>query len=189
MYIKTHILPKAIGPNMQPQQSVIDMWRAVKNVTNFQTMMEIGFGVGHSSTIVMTLFPDVTVYSFDIANDERTIQGARIVDKEFPFRHQFYKYDSVVLRQEFNEGITNVCKQDLLFLDGNPKTEIVINDLHIAKERNIPFVFVNNSNVESIKQGIEAIDFLKPIQTYLYTQRKGKKQNISLEATLFKLVV
>jgi predicted O-methyltransferase YrrM len=187
MNIDTSFLPKPIEGHMQIQPSVIDMWKSVKNLTDFRTMMEIGFNVGHSSVIVLSMFPDVTITSFDIGRNERTLQGADLVSNKFPHRHSFRQIDSVTLREEFKEGLSAIGQQDLIFIDGGHTYDVALSDIMMAKELGIKNILVDDSNMEEVARAINSVDFLEKVMDFNYMYKKGKKKLNNVTSTLFKL--
>lgn len=187
MFIDTSFLPKPIEGHMQIQPEILDMWKAVKNLTNFQTMMEIGFNVGHSSTIVLTMFPDVSITSYDIGRDERTLLGAKLVEEKFPFRHRFFKYNTIDLREEFKTGEAAISKQDLIFIDGGHTFEVAQSDIMMAKELGIENILVDDTNMPDVQRAIESVDFLTKVIDFNYVYKKGKKKRNEVSSTLYKL--
>ena len=185
--IDTSFLPKAIEGHMQVQQNVVDMWLKIKNHTSFCSMIEIGFNVGHSSVIVLSLFDDVSVNSFDINRTERTQQGADIVKEKFNDRHNFYSYNTLTLREDIKNKNFVLPNADLIFIDGGHSFEVALNDIMIAKENNISYVVVDDSNIDTVRSAINAVDFLTEIETWAYVYQKKKTKINPVTCTLFKL--
>ena len=185
--IDTSFLPKAIEGHMQVQQNVVDMWLKIKDHTSFRSMIEIGFNVGHSSVIVLSLFDDVSVNSFDINRNERTQQGAEIVKEKFNNRHNFYSYNTLTLREDINNKNFALPNADLIFIDGGHSFEVALNNIMIAKENNISYVVVDDSNIDEVRSAINAVDFLTEIETWTYVYQKKKNKINPVTCTLFKL--
>jgi hypothetical protein len=186
--IDTSFLPKPIEGHMQLQEDIISLWTTVKDITNFKKLIEIGFNVGHSSTIILSLFDDVSINSFDINRNSRTQEGADLVKQKFVHRHNFFTYNTLDLRQDIINNKFKFPEADLIFIDGGHSYEVALNDIMIAKENNIRYILVDDSNMEEVSKAISSVLFLKEIKTFNYTYSKKKKTN-SIEARLFELNV
>ena len=65
-------LPIATEGHMMPTKEVLELWADVKARTDFKHIFEIGTNAGHSSAMILTLFPDVKVTSIDIGAHKYT---------------------------------------------------------------------------------------------------------------------
>jgi hypothetical protein len=184
--IDTNFLPKPIEGHMQIQENVIVLWNRVQELTNFKSVIEIGFNVGHSSTIILSLFDDVTITSFDISRNIRTKEGANLVKEKFKNRHSFFSYNTLDLRNDINKDIFKFPKADIIFIDGGHTFEVALNDIMIAKENFIKFILIDDTNMLEVKQAINSVSFLEEIESFNYTYSRKNKIN-QVEAKLFKL--
>jgi hypothetical protein len=185
--IDTSFLPKPIEGHMQVQDNVVLLWKQIKNLTKFKNLIEIGFNVGHSSTIILSMFDDVNITSFDINRNERTTQGADKVKEKFGQRHQFFAYNTLNLRQDLNNKKFSFLPADLIFIDGGHTFDVALNDIMIAKENNIRYVLVDDSNIPDVAKAIDSVSFLQKIKTFDYVYSSKKKTNY-VEATLFEIL-
>jgi len=184
--IDTSFLPKPIEGHMQIQDNIISLWAQVKELTKFKNLIEIGFNVGHSSTIILSMFDDINITSFDINRDIRTQLGADKVKEKFGDRHQFRTYNTLDLRKDLNNKKVNLPKADLIFIDGGHTFDVALNDIMIAKENDIKYVLVDDSNMPDVANAIQSVSFLQKIKTFNYMYSSKKKTNY-VEAILFEL--
>jgi len=145
-------LPIEKEGHMFPSKKTCDAWRQIKEMTDFKSVTEIGFNVGHSSSIMLSLFDDVTVTAYDIAQYAQTIMGEERVKERFGNRFQFICYNSYYLRKHYLEQKIKVEKTDLFFIDGNHRTFFAESDLRLAKEIGFKYVLIDDYDLPQINK-------------------------------------
>lgn len=132
--------------HMPPSADVINFWSAVKEKTNFKTFVEIGFNAGHSSSILLSLFNDITIKSFDIGQFDVTVENSRIVKEKFGDRFDLTIKDSLTITKEEING------SDLLFIDGGHDYPIVSGDINLWKQSDMPYVVIDDLQHRGVKR-------------------------------------
>jgi predicted O-methyltransferase YrrM len=106
------------------QTALLSSYTAKSNV---KSVLEIGFGAGHSSDIFLKSNDNVTVTSFDLGCNNYIIYGKSYIDQKYPKRHKLIIGDSMESLPKF---ITNTnTKYDVIFIDGGHTYEIAYSDL------------------------------------------------------------
>jgi predicted O-methyltransferase YrrM len=139
--------------HMPPSEKVIDFWRVVKEKTDFKRMAEIGFNAGHSSSIVLSLFKDVSVQSYDIGQFDITFTNEILVKNKFQDRFSLTIKDS---RDITSDDIKN-C--DLLFVDGGHDYEIVSKDIELFISSRSQYLVLDDLQHRGVKKAYE--EYLK----------------------------
>lgn len=138
--------------HMPPSYEVIEFWRRVKRLTNFKSMMEIGFNAGHSSSIMLTLFEDIEINSCDIGMYEITERNGELVKERFGDRFNLHIFDSTKLKPEF---IAN--KYDIMFIDGAHDYGPVTSDMKLWIESDIPYAVVDDLQNQNVKRAFNEL--------------------------------
>ena len=142
--------------HMPPSKEVIEFWTAVKEKTNFKKLVEIGFNAGHSASILLSLFDDVSVQSYDIGQFDITHSNGKLVKEKFGDRFSLKITDSL----KITTGEVNGA--DILFIDGGHDFPIVSGDINLWERSDIPYVIIDdlqhrgvkNAHKELISRGI-----------------------------------
>jgi len=132
--------------HMPPSDDVINFWKTVKEKTNFKTFVEIGFNAGHSSSILLTLFDDITIKSFDIGQFPITITNGDIVKNKFKDRFSLTIVDSLKITYGEING------SDILFIDGGHDYPIVSGDVSLWKGSDVPYVVIDDLQNRGVKR-------------------------------------
>jgi hypothetical protein len=119
-------LPYGVGPHS------VRCMRAVVDIVKPKTILEIGFNMGYSSAIWLTL-TDANVVGVDISDKDETLHGAKVLSERYPGRFEFVLSDSAQVLPKL-EG----RQFDMIFIDGGHLEHHVMNDIGIAKALNIP---------------------------------------------------
>ena len=144
-------LPDDGGTGHMPvNESIIDFWKTIKAKTDFKNMMEIGFNAGHSSSIVLSLFEDVKIDSFDIGQFDITHSNGSIVKDKFKDRFSLSIIDSTQIK---SSNVNN--KYDLLFIDGGHDYEIVDRDINLFLESDIQYAIIDDLQNRGVKKSFE----------------------------------
>jgi len=145
-------LPDVFAEGHMPNTAEVShMWRAIKRITNFKTVTEIGFNSGHSSSIVMSLFDDVTVTSYDICLHPETIANSAIVKEHFGDRFNFHPYHSYFLREDYLSGVTPVEKTDIILIDGSHRGFFVNSDAELAEAVGFEWILFDDYDFRSVR--------------------------------------
>jgi len=138
--------------HMPPSPEVIEFWTQVKKITNFKSLMEIGFNAGHSSSIMLTLFEDIEINSCDIGMYEITERNGELVKERFGDRFNLHIFDSTKLKPEF---IAN--KYDIMFIDGAHDYDPVTSDMKLWIESDIPYAVVDDLQNQNVKRAFNEL--------------------------------
>jgi len=130
---------------MKPQTRLIQFWYGVQKLTNFKSIAEIGFNAGHSSNLLLTLFPNLKVHSYDIGFHDYTEPNAVITKELFGDRFTFTKIDSLTMTvDDFPKGL------DVVFVDGGHSKECARNDLNLCHQLKVPFIVLDDTETDSV---------------------------------------
>jgi len=132
--------------HMPPSPEVIQFWKTVKEKTDFKRIVEIGFNAGHSSSILLTLFPDIVVKSYDIGQFDITKKNGIIVKERFGGRFNLSIIDSLKITTGEVSGF------DVLFIDGGHDYPIVSGDVDLWKQSDIPYVILDDLQHRGVKR-------------------------------------
>jgi predicted O-methyltransferase YrrM len=99
---------------------------------NAESIMEIGFNVGHSAEIFLSTHSSRKVVSFDIGYQKGYYVGKGFLDLTYPYRHTLIIGDSKKTVPEFTEKTKE--KFDLIFVDGGHEYETSYKDLMNCRE-------------------------------------------------------
>ena len=87
-------------------------------------MLEIGFNLGYSARIWLSLLPEVQLTSVDISNKKETLTAAAVVSEKYPDRFRFVNADSKTIASLL-PGETF----DIAFIDGDHSEEGIVADI------------------------------------------------------------
>ena len=153
--------------HMPPSDEVIQFWTQVKKLTDFKSLMEIGFNAGHSSSIMLTLFEDIEINSCDIGMYEITERNGELVKERFGDRFNLHIFDSTKLKPEF---IAN--KYDIMFIDGAHDYGPVTSDMKLWIESDIPYAVVDDLQNQNVKRAFNELlnnDSFRVVHSATYT--------------------
>lgn len=152
--------------HMPPSDEVVRFWTTVKEKTNFTKLVEIGFNAGHSSSILLTLFDDVTIQSYDIGQFDITHSNGKLVKEKFAGRFSLTITDSLKITPEEVNG------SDVLFIDGGHDYPIVSGDIKLWKQSDIPYVIVDDIQHRGVKKAhaeLTSSGFVQSVYKQYYT--------------------
>jgi len=132
--------------HMPPSDEVIQFWTTVKEKTNFKKLVEIGFNAGHSSSILLTLFDDVTIQSYDIGQFDITHSNGELVKEKFGDRFNLSITDSLKITTGEVNG------SDIIFIDGGHDYPIVSGDIDLWEKSDVPYVIVDDLQINGVKR-------------------------------------
>lgn len=150
--------------HMSNSPEVINFWKKVKEITNFKKMTEIGFNAGHSSAIILSVFEDTSITSYDIGQFDVTLSNGKILKKKFKDRFDLLIKDSTRLIPEEING------QDILFIDGGHDYPIVKSDLNLFLNSDIKYVVIDDLQNQGVKKAFGEISYrVREIHRAKYT--------------------
>ena len=173
---------------MKPQTRLFNFWYGVQKLTNFKSIAEIGFNAGHSSNLLLTLFPNLKVHSYDIGFHDYTEPNAVLTKELFGDRFEFTKIDSLTMTVDnFPKGL------DVVFVDGGHSKECAMNDLNLCHQLKVPFIVLDDTETDSVASTFRKFnaehDGLYSIVNYCrYFPSKGpaKTENHNAKVTLIR---
>jgi len=174
--------------HMPPTDEVISFWKNVKDFTNFKHLTEIGFNAGHSSSIILSLFDDVTVSSYDVGMYDITLTNGRIVENKFPNRFELTVKDSKNLTP------SDISNSDILFIDGSHNYPEVRSDIDLFLKSNLKYAIIDdmqNRNVQRAYNESKSHYKLLLEQTYqavLPFHMRGTRPSVNVPVRLVEKV-
>lgn len=163
-------LPEGGTGHMIVSPNALQFWKDVKQKTNFKSLMEIGFNAGHSSCIILELFDDVYVESYDIGQFEATLENSKIVKERYKERFDFVLADSMKLTADMING-----KYDIIFIDGSHDLPFVRSDIKLALASDIKYIIVDDNQNRNVQQAVkEHNKYWKLIHQASYPASTGK---------------
>jgi len=151
-YMDLSYLPDTDGRegHMSPNQDVIDIWKSLREETQYNHIFEIGLNAGHSAAINLELFPDVKVTSLDIGRHEYTHVATKTLKERFGDRFDYHICDSRAFHQRMRDGVYDKIKADVAFVDGGHDFKAVIDDIAMSKWLGVKDVFVDDTNTDKV---------------------------------------
>jgi predicted O-methyltransferase YrrM len=121
------------GYSLQCKKECLELINILQNY-KCDSIMEIGFNAGHSSTLFLTNSNETTkVVSFDLGSHDYLKDGKKAIDKLFPNRHELILGDSKVTVPEYIKHNPKK-KFDIIFIDGGHEYQEAISDLFNCQE-------------------------------------------------------
>lgn len=108
--------------------------RSIVEMVKPKSILEIGFNMGHSSSMWLNLFEGI-VTSCDISMKDETIAGARVLRNRYPDRFFYFNRNRVSFSEEVRG---HEC--DLIFIDGGHLYDDVKKDIELAINLNIQYL-------------------------------------------------
>ena len=152
--------------HMPPSDAVINFWTDVKRLTDFKKLVEIGFNAGHSSSIILSLFDDVTIQSYDIGQFDITHKNGIIVKDRFGDRFDLDITDSLKITTGEVNG------SDILFIDGGHDYQFVSGDIDLWRNSDIPYVIIDDLQHPGVKRAHNELtqsNLATPVYKQYYT--------------------
>src|SRR6056300_973174 len=132
--------------HMPPTDEVISFWENVKELTNFKHFSEIGFNAGHSSSIILSLFDDVTVSSYDVGMYDITLTNGKIVENKFSNRFELTIEDSKNLTP------SDISNSDILFIDGSHNYPEVRSDIDLFLKSDLKYAIIDDMQNQNVQK-------------------------------------
>ena len=139
-------------------------------------ILEIGFHVGHSTSYMLELMPNVKVDTIGASGHdelwEMKKKARHAMMTRYGDRFQCEIRNSSWLLQLFNE------QYDVAFIDGNHSKVCATRDIANCLKLNIPVLLIDNCERIAVRQAINEFD-LDLIETFMYTsQWNGRLDHI-----------
>jgi predicted O-methyltransferase YrrM len=141
------IWPKVGWGYMEPHESVFDIFRYIRDTINPKTWLEIGFHLGHSTTYTLEIMPEVKLTGIGITkcrNADRYEIGDNMKSM-YSDRFEYFLGDPPDVRKLL-KGRTF----DVAFVDGDHKYESAVNDITACMEMKVPYILVDNCELERV---------------------------------------
>jgi len=168
---------------LPPTTEVYHALRDSIKISKAESILEIGFYAGHSTTYLAELAPEATIFSCCPDHPRGRTYGQVISD--------IYPNVTVACIPSPKVHILTVGrKYDLCFLDGNHTYENALTDYMLCRELNIPYILFDNTELDQIRQMLTLLKVwgrIQIVKEYTYESSfKGKIQNNGL--TLVKVL-
>lgn len=130
-------IPYHSGPH------ILRHFRDTIEIVKPKRIFEIGFNMGHSATMWLSLFSG-SVISCDVSQKDETFHGANTVWYRFKDRFIFEWREDIT--GEWIDGLKNtyLLPFDLAFIDGAHDDENITNDILLCKKLNIPYLLFDD---------------------------------------------
>lgn len=171
---------EAYEGHMTPSTQILNFWSVVKSLTKYKRMLEIGFNAGHSSSINLEMYSDISITSYDVCWHSYTENNASIVKNRFNSRFNFIKGSSLDLRPSDIIG-----KYDIMFIDGDHSYDSCSSDIRLWMDSDIKYVIIDDFQYEGIKKAHEELLFSGPFSE-LHTQQYRASNGVPVEVRLFE---
>lgn len=168
---------------LPPSEEVFSALSESIEISKAESILEIGFYAGHSTTYLANLAPKAKIFSC-CPDHPRGRQYGTIVSDMFPN----VTVSCVPSPDVFT--LTMGRKYDLCFLDGNHNYTSALTDYILCRELRIPYVLFDNSELQTVRtliQHLTAIESAKIVKEFTYQSTfKNKTQTNGL--TLVKII-
>jgi len=132
--------------HMLPTPETLDLWRTLKETTDYKSILEIGLNAGHSAAIQLELFPDIKLVSLDVGRHKITLEAVKVLSERFPDRFESILCHSTPYANRVIRGEYPAPEVDAVFIDGGHTERDVVNDLDFCKWLGVKDVFVDDTN-------------------------------------------
>lgn len=129
-------IPYHSGPH------ILRHFRTTLEIVKPNTILEIGFNMGHSAAMLLELWKDIEeLVSIDVSEKDETINGSNILKQIHNGRFQYFNRNSKRWN-DVKEAFVKLDQPvfDLCFIDGGHEEEDVTKDIELCKELKIPFI-------------------------------------------------
>lgn len=109
--------------------------REIIKIVKPKAMLEIGFNMGWSASLWLSLSNKLKLVSCDISAKEETIMAAKFLQLKYNKRFFYYMRNN-----EWLPNLKNKFKYDLIFIDGGHLIKDVVADIELALELQIPHI-------------------------------------------------
>lgn len=127
---------------------ILDVYRAFEYVrehsSNVESMLEIGFHAGHSSTYILETFTRSHLTTYGISTVART--AVDYMKEKYGDRITIHLEDAKTLNMTNNTF-------DFAFVDGSHKYEAALHDVEWCMGSDVPFILVDNCERHNVSLG------------------------------------
>ena len=163
--------------HMLPSDDVLTLWQDIKHKTNFNHLFEIGFNAGHSTSIILELFPNVSVTSLDICKHDYTLPAVEIVKEKYKERFNFIESCSKKYLDDIKKNLNIFPKNvDIFHIDGHHFYDNAISDINLCLHTNTKYALIDDTDLFQVKRSLS--HFLKKgdlelLNEYTYKTRQS----------------
>ena len=168
---------------LPPSEEVFTALRESIEISKAQSILEIGFYAGHSTTYLTNLAPEAKIISCCPDHPNGRKYGTYMMDN----------FENVTVHCVPSPEIfmlTMTHSFDLCFLDGKHDYVSALTDYLLCKELKIPYILFDNTELQTVRtllQHLRAIERIEIVKEYTYqSDFKGKQQTNGL--TLVKII-
>lgn len=121
-------IPYHSGPH------ILRHFRDTIEIVRPKSIFEIGFNIGHSAAMWLSLC-DANVISCDISKKDETLEGAKILKEKYKERFNYFNRDEVNL----DATIASLC-----FIDGAHDEESITKDIYLVRWLGIEYLLFDD---------------------------------------------
>lgn len=133
----------------------------------FGNVLEIGTNAGHSSALMLELFPAMRVHSCDIHMHDYTDVAVRALKTTYKDRFEYIKGNSTTCSY-----LTDYY--DLALIDGSHLEADCLADIENCIRANIPYLLIDDMNMDGPYQAVKKMkNKLEFIQRWTYNNKYG----------------
>lgn len=129
--------PKREG-HVVPSEVTCLIFSAILKETKCNNLFEIGFNYGHSSYTFMSIMKELNLHSVDIGQYDHTFVNAEKLKNMFGERFTFSHRNSHSIEPHEIENY------DMVFIDGDHRTDSMSRDLNLCNNANIKYILVDD---------------------------------------------
>lgn len=140
--------PTMGGTDWRFADIVAPAFREVLEIANPSSICEIGFNIGGSALMFLSINPELRYDSVDIINN---VKPAMFIYKKF---NKFY-FHNIDSKSIISQKATFLPEYDLVFIDGNHEDDAVVSDIEVSLGFNPKYILLDDyrhlsHNIESI---------------------------------------
>jgi hypothetical protein len=158
-----------------------DVWKSIIETTGASSVFEIGFNYGHSAKIVLE--QGLRVHSIDICAHNHTYPA--LVDTAKEYDKFTYEMKSSLRCNPYHY----INEFDLMFIDGGHTPRLLINDIRLANNIQVPYILIDDYHPRWFDWLIQVVDDTVSnkvipydiVQTYDYDSSGGVNTMILLK--------
>lgn len=133
-------IPYHSGPH------ILRHFREVIEIVQPKALLEVGFNMGHSAAMWLNLTSyNLGVISLDVSEKEETLNGAAILENNYPSRFSYINRNSKRFDRFYSSWMELPATGfDLCFIDGAHDEKSIIEDTEMCINLKIPYIFYDD---------------------------------------------